>query len=275
MTKRYVKKAGKLERILRGMGRVMIAFSGGVDSTFLLRFACDCLGSENVVAFVERGPVYPGREIRFAAKFASSLGVKTRMFTSLKLDKKAFSRNSPDRCFHCKHDLFGRMQKTARTLKIKHLLDGSNADDKSDYRPGEKAKKLHGIRSPLQEAGLTKQEIRALSKEMNLPTWNKPAFACLASRIPYGQTITAERLARIGQAEEFLRGQKFSQVRVRDYETLCRIEVDPGDLDRVLAHRHRIVRQLKKIGYLHVALDLEGYSTGSMNRVLPCRASRG
>jgi len=250
------------------MEKVMVAFSGGVDSTFLLRFAYDVLGKDGVTAFIERGPVYPESEIKFAKRFASSLGVKVLGFTSRKLDNPNFARNAPDRCFHCKQDLFGRMRQPARSLGIEFIADGSNADDVNDYRPGAKAKKLYEVCSPLQEAGLTKQDIRALSKQMGLSTWDKPAFACLASRVPYGEAITEERLARIGRAEDFLRKQGFPQVRVRDYGTLCRIEVEPGDFKKMLALKEVVVRRLRKIGYAHIALDLEGYVTGSMNRVL-------
>jgi pyridinium-3,5-biscarboxylic acid mononucleotide sulfurtransferase len=163
------------------------------------------------------------------------------------------------------------MRRTARGLGIAAVADGSNADDVNDYRPGARAKKRYRVRSPLQEAGLTKDDIRALSKKRKLATWNKPAFACLASRIPYGETITAERLARIGRAEDFLRDRGFPLVRVRDYGTLCRIEVAPGDIDKLVAAREAVAGRLKKIGYLHVTLDLEGYRMGSMNRVLARR----
>jgi uncharacterized protein len=261
-------KQKKLAEILLREKKLLVAFSGGVDSTFLLVSAVRVLGKDNVVAFIERGDVYPAQEITRARRFARSLGVKTVVSDADCLKNPEFVRNSPERCFFCKKDLFAKMQETADTLGIRCLADGSNADDMRDFRPGAKAKRIFGVRSPLEEAGLTKEEIRHLSRKMGLPTWDKPAMACLASRIPYGQHITQERLVRIRKAEEFLRQSGFSQVRVRDHQAIARIEIVPGEFQKAVASSEKIVRRLKGLGYLHVVLDLEGYTTGSMNRAL-------
>ena len=262
------KEKRRLEQILKESRKVLVAYSGGVDSTFLLKFAVDCLGVENVGALIEKAEVYPDSEIEFAKKFAESAGIKTFVFSSKKLSDRKFAENPEDRCFYCKKDLFSNMVKIAKKNGFDVIADGSNADDISDYRPGNKAKSMYGVISPLQMAGLTKKNIRELSKKMKLPTWNKPQMACLASRIPYGEKITVDRLKRILLAEEYLRKLGFKIVRVRDYDSLCRIELNPSEIKRLIQLKEKVVKKLKKIGYLYITVDLEGYKTGSMNKLL-------
>lgn len=262
------RKEEKLKKILKKAKRILIAYSGGVDSTFLLKSAVDCLGAENVGAFIETADLYPDSEINFAKKFADSLGVKVFVFSSKKLQEKRFLENSRNRCFYCKKDLFSKMAQFAKENDFNAIADGSNFDDISDYRPGNKAKLLYGVISPLQMAGFNKKDIRYLSKKMGLPTWNKPQMACLASRIPYGEIITKKRLKRILLAENYLRKLGFDIVRVRDYENLCRIEVSPLDLKKILDKRQQIIKNFKKFGYIFVTVDLEGYVSGSMNKVI-------
>ncbi|HOK79603.1 MAG TPA: ATP-dependent sacrificial sulfur transferase LarE [bacterium] len=265
------KKKRALEEILQEAGKILIAYSGGVDSTFLLKVAVDCLGKENVAAFIEKSELDVPSDINFAKKFAKSLGVKVFFLKSRKLTDKNLASNPPDRCFHCKKELFSQMTKIARKCHYSAIADGSNLDDISDYRPGNKAKSLYQVISPLQMANLTKSDIRVLSKEMGLPTWDKPPMACLASRIPYGENITQERLKRILKAEEHFVKLGFNIVRVRDYRNFCRIEVSDDDLEKIIQMRKKIVERLKKIGYMYITVDLEGYHTGSMNKTLPLK----
>ncbi len=261
-------KKKKLAKILKKHKKILIAYSGGVDSTFLLKSAVDCLGPENVSAFIEKAEVYPDSEIDFEKKFASSLGVKIFFYRSPKLRNKRFVENTENRCFFCKKDLFSKMKKVAEKNGFIAIADGSNADDLSDFRPGNRAKLMYGVISPLQMAYLSKKEIRVLSKKIGLPTWDKPQMACLASRIPYGEKITKKRLKRILLAEEYLRSLGFVVVRVRDYDSLCRIELDQSGIERILAVREKIIKKLKEIGYLYITVDLEGYKSGSMNRAI-------
>ena len=262
------KKKKHLEKILKNSGRILVAYSGGVDSTFLLKSAVECLGAENVGAFIEESEVYPDSEISFAKKFAESLGVGLFIVSSKKLSDKRFSENSRDRCFYCKKNLFSKMSTIAKKNRFNTLADGSNLDDLSDYRPGNRAKSIYQVISPLQQACLSKKDIRILSKEMHLPTWNKPQMACLATRIPYGEKITVSRLKRVLFAEKYLKNLGFTTVRARDYNRLCRIEVCSSDIKKVIKFREDIVETLKKIGYTYITLDLEGYKTGSMNKTV-------
>lgn len=269
MLAEYLKrKKRNLEKILKKAGRILVGYSGGVDSTFLLKFAVECLGSDNVGAFIEKAEVYPDSEMDFAKKIAGSLGVKIFVYSSRKLSDRRFSKNTVDRCFYCKKDLFSKMAEIATKYRFNVIVDGSNLDDLSDYRPGNRAKLIYRVISPLQQASLRKKDIRILSKEMGLPTWNKPQMACLASRIPYGEKITKSRLKRVLRAEEYLRKLGFSMVRARDYDKLCRIEVSVPEIKKIVKFRPDIVEALKKIGYKYITLDLEGYTTGSMNRVI-------
>jgi len=261
------KKLDKLKVIVEEMGSVLIAFSGGLDSTFLLKVASDVLG-DNVVAVTAESPTYPAREYESAKRLAEELDVKFISIYTDELNKPEFVCNPTDRCYWCKQELFTTLKDICTKENIKWLADGSNADDLKDYRPGNKAASELGVRSPLCEAGLTKDEIRVLSWQLGLSTWDKPSFACLASRVPYGTAFTQELLDRIGEAEEFLISLGLRQVRVRHHDEIARIEVESQDVDRVIQSKSEVVSKLKALGYTYVVLDLDGYRTGSMNLML-------
>jgi uncharacterized protein len=262
-------KLQRLREIIRSCESALVAFSGGVDSTFLLKIAHEELG-DNVVGVTARSETYPAREYREALDFASKAGIRHMTIETSELALPAFRHNPPDRCYYCKQELFGRLTDMARGLGLKQVMDGANADDRGDFRPGSRAAKELGVRSPLQEAGLTKDEIRLLSRRMGLPTWDKPSFACLSSRFPYGEEISKEAVARVAAAEEFLREMGFRQVRVRHHGNTARIELDPSEIPEILGEdrRRQVVERFKELGYSYVTLDLEGYRTGSMNEVL-------
>jgi len=263
------KKLASLKGILSNMESVLIAFSGGVDSTFLLKVAHDVL-ENRVVAATASSETYPASELEAARKIAQKLGVKHFIIQTEELSKQDFVKNSPQRCYFCKRELFSKLNKLAKEEGLNYVADASNYDDLADFRPGMQAGQELGIKSPLREARLTKEEIRSLSYEMNLPIWDKPSLACLASRIPYGTRITRERLRRVDEGERFLRGLGMRQLRIRDHNGIARIEVAQEEMS--LFWQENIVRQitdkLKKLGYTYVTLDLEGYRSGSMNEVL-------
>lgn len=261
-------KRSELEHILQAMGRVALAFSGGVDSTLLLKVSAGCLGANNVLAITVSSPIHPAREQREAATLAQSLGVPHILVESDELQNEDFVANPPDRCYQCKFTRFGDLVKIAQSHGFDYVLDGSNTDDLNDYRPGQKAAQQHGVRSPLQEAGFSKSDIRTLSKSLDLPTWNRPSQACLASRFPYGERITEEGLDRVDRAEEFLRDIVSGQIRVRHHGNLARVEVEPDQFFLLLAQRENISTHLKSLGFTYVTLDLIGFRSGSMNEVL-------
>jgi uncharacterized protein len=263
------KKLIHLKELLSSMGSISVAFSGGVDSTFLLTVAKEVLG-QRVIAVTATSPTYPEREMEEAISLAESLDVKHIIISSNELEVPGFSENSPNRCFYCKTDLFEKIRLIAAERGIRHVADGSNSDDTRDHRPGRKAAKEQEVRSPLIEAGLSKEEIRYLSKKMGITTWNKPSFACLSSRIPYGEEITEAKLRKIEEAEILLREMGFTQIRVRHHNGIARLEFIPEEIARLSNEELRlsIDRALRKLGFQYVTVDLQGYRTGSMNEVL-------
>jgi uncharacterized protein len=266
-------KPVKLERLnnrLKELERVVVAFSGGVDSTFLLRAAKNALGRDCVLAVTAVSEIHPEGEIGDARRLAKRIGVRHLLVRSGEMEEEAFLANPPERCYVCKKSVFASLQKLAAGEGYRHVVDGTNADDAADIRPGRKALKELGIISPLDEVGFNKSEIRALSRKWNLPTWNRPALACLATRIPYGTRIRPELLKRIDEAETFLRRLGFIQLRVRDHGSLARIEIASGEMLNIRKPdvSAKIVKKFKSIGYRYVTMDLEGYRMGSLNEVL-------
>ncbi len=263
-------KVRLLRGIIKDMESVLVAYSGGVDSTLLLKVAADELGQDSVVAVTASSPTYPEEEISLAGKTAKELGIEHYIVKTEELSNPQFASNTEKRCYYCKQELFRILNGLAQQHGMKYIADGSNVDDVKDYRPGAKAAQEFGVRSPLMEAGITKEEVREISRSFHLPTWDKPSFACLASRFPYGNRIELKALRQVEEAERFLRKMGFKEVRVRHHHEIARIEVGNDEVERACSMeiRKKINQRFRELGYTYVALDLQGYRSGSMNEVL-------
>jgi len=263
-------KYAQLRSILLDMGSVAIGFSGGIDSTLLMCVATEVLGSK-ALAVIGRSETYPTREFEEAVQLAGTFGSRYRIVNTEETDNLKFRENPPDRCYFCKTELFGKLKSIADEEGIRWTADGTITDDLGDFRPGMKAKSEHSVRSPLLEAGFSKADVRALAFELNIPTWDKPSFACLSSRFPYGQGITRENLTKVDSAETFMRdlGFRFFRVRHHDDRT-ARLEIGPQEIQRLFeaSLRDKIVGKMKELGFVYVTLDLQGFRSGSMNEIL-------
>ncbi len=260
-------KPEKLKKTLSGMKSVLIAYSGGVDSTFLVKAAYDVLGGK-AVAITAVSELYPEEDLKRAVRDAKKIGIKHIIIKTKEMKNRNFTDNSPSRCYFCKKELFEVLSVEAAKRKLNYVLLGATGDDEKDYRPGMKAAEEYGVRSPLKEAGLFKKDIRLLSKKMKLSTAGLPASPCLASRFPYGHRITGKDIKKVAAAEKYLRGLGLVEFRVRHYDSTARIEVHGKDRNLILKNSGKIVNYLKKTGYTYVSLDLEGFRSGSMNEVL-------
>jgi len=262
------KKLTELERILVPYESALVAFSGGVDSSLALAVAARALPKHRVLAVTSNNETYLPSELDLAREFAESLGVEHLVVNTRELDDPNYASNPTNRCYFCKSTLYTDLAKLAEEKGYACVVDGANKDDEGDYRPGRKAARELGVVSVLSAAGMTKADVRGLAKYLGLPTWDKPALACLSSRFPYGQEITPEKLSQVARAEEFLRRERFQQVRVRHHGEIARLEVGPDELERAFAMREEISAELLDAGFLYVTLDLAGYKSGSLNAAL-------
>jgi uncharacterized protein len=263
-------KYKSLQKILKELGRVVVAYSGGVDSTFLLKAAVETLGAENVLACISAGASEPGHQLERATELAKSMGAELQIIETDEMADPKFVANKADRCFHCKSHICRTLLDIAKERNFDHVIFGVNYDDLDDFRPGNRAMKIFGIRSPLAEAQLTKDDIRRLSRQLSLSTADIPSSPCLVSRISYGLEVTEQRLKQIDEAEDFLRQLNFVEFRVRHHDTVARIEVNPEDIERITAEpvRSQIVEKLKSLGFKFVTIDLQGFRSGSLNEPL-------
>ena len=269
ITREQMEKLEHLKNYLKELHSVAVAFSSGVDSTFLLKVAADTLG-DKVIAVTAKSCSFPKRELNEAIAFCEKEGIRHFVCESEELNIEGFAQNPKNRCYLCKKELFEKIQVIADENQIENIVEGSNLDDNGDYRPGLLAVAELGIKSPLRECRFTKADIRALSKYLNLPTWEKQSFACLSSRFVYGETITEEKLGMVDKAEQLLLDMGFHQVRVRIHGRMARIEIEPEEFDKLLQeeNRNRIVEAFKNYGFSYITMDLMGYRTGSMNETL-------
>jgi pyridinium-3,5-biscarboxylic acid mononucleotide sulfurtransferase len=258
----------ELEAVVAGRGSALVAFSGGVDSSLALAIAARALPKDRVLAVTSNNETYLPSELGLASDFAASLGVEHLVVNTRELDDPNYASNPTNRCYFCKSTLYSDLAELAGEKGYACVVDGANKDDEGDYRPGRKAAKELGVVSPLSELGVGKAEVRELAKHLDLPSWDKPALACLSSRFPYGQEITPEKLTQVARAEEFLRREGFRQVRVRHHGEIARLEVGPDELERAFAEREKISAELIDAGFLYVTLDLAGYKSGSLNAAL-------
>jgi len=272
MTEAFREKQARLREILEGMESIIVAYSGGVDSAYLACAAAEARPGR-VLCVTADSPSYPRHHRELAERIAREFSLPHQFIETAEMERPEYRANPSNRCYYCKHELYAKLTDFARERQYSVVVDGNNADDRGDYRPGRQAAREFGVRSPLDEADLTKDEIRALSREHGLPTWNEPASACLSSRIPYEQEVTEAKLQMVEQAEDALRELGFRVVRVRHHDTLARLEIHRDEMPRALepAVNEAIVRVLKSIGYRYVSLDLQGYRTGSLNEVLLLR----